>query len=70
MLSAGGDVGSAGDAAVKKMDCAANEVASDLERPRPDIVQKKHDWDARRAEGQADRLEWEASLGSTMPLPR
>jgi hypothetical protein len=60
--SAGGDIRSAGDAAVKKWTALQTKVAGDLESLKSGIAQKKHDWDARRAESQADRLEWEASL--------
>jgi hypothetical protein len=60
--SAGDNVRSAGDVAAKKWTALQTKVAGDLESLKSEIAQKKHDWDARRAESHADRLEWEASL--------
>jgi len=60
--SAGNDVRSAGDAAAKKWTALQTKVAGDPESLKSEVIQKKHDWDARRAESQADRLEREASV--------
>jgi hypothetical protein len=60
--SAGDNARSAGDAAVKKWTALQTKVSGDLESLKSEIAQKKHDFDTRRAEKHADRLEWEASL--------
>jgi hypothetical protein len=60
--AAGDDVKSVGDAAAKKWTALQTKIAGDLESVKSGIAQKKHDWDARRAENQAERLEWEAGL--------
>lgn len=60
--SAGHDVRSAGDTAAKKWTALQTKVAGDLESLKSEVAQKKRDWDARRAESQADRLEREASV--------
>jgi hypothetical protein len=60
--AAGDDVKSAGDAAVRKWTGLQTKIAGDLQSMKSGIAQKKHDWDARRAENYADSLEWEAGL--------
>ena len=60
--AAGDDVKSAGDAAARKWSGLQTKIAGDLQSMKSGIAQKKHDWDARRAENYADSLEWEASL--------
>jgi hypothetical protein len=60
--SAGNDVKSVGDAAAKKWTALQPKIADDLQSIKSGIAQKKHDLDTRRAENQADRLEWEAEL--------
>jgi hypothetical protein len=60
--SAGEDVKSVGDAAKRKWTALQTKIADDLQSVKSGIAQKKHDWDARRAESQADRLEWEAGF--------
>jgi hypothetical protein len=56
------DVRSAADASAKKWTALQTKVAEDLESLKSDVAQKKHDWDARCTESQADRLELGASL--------
>ena len=60
--SAGDSVKSVGDAAARKWAALQTKIAGDLQSVKSGIAQTKHDWDARRAESQADRLEWEAGL--------
>jgi hypothetical protein len=60
--AAGDDVKSVGDAAVRKWTGLQSKIAGDLQSMKSGIAQKKHDWDARRAENYADSLEWEAGL--------
>jgi len=60
--SAGNDVKSMGDAAARKWAALQTKITGDLQSVKAGIAQKKHDWDAKRAESQADRLEWEAEL--------
>jgi hypothetical protein len=60
--AAGDDVKSAGDAAARKWTGFQTKIAGDLQSMKSGIAQKKHDWDAGRAENYADSLDWEASL--------
>ena len=60
--AAGDDVKSMGDAAAQKWIALKTKIAGDLQSMKSGIAQKKHDFDARRAENYADGLEWEASL--------
>jgi sarcosine oxidase gamma subunit len=60
--TAGDGLKSVGDAAAGKWTALQTKIAGDLESMKSGIAEKKHDWDARRAESQADRLEWEAGL--------
>src|SRR5262245_40263309 len=60
--AAGNDVKSMGDAATEKWTALKTKIAGDLQSMKSGIAQKKHDFDARRAEKYADSLEWEASL--------
>ncbi|MGA8822980.1 MAG: hypothetical protein WB613_09185 [Pseudolabrys sp.] len=60
--SAGDDVKSAGDAAARKWAALKTKIAGDLDSMKAGITQRKHDLDARRAENQADWLDWEAGL--------
>jgi hypothetical protein len=60
--AAGDDVKSVGDAAARKWTGLQTKIAGDLQSMKSGIAQKKHDWDAQRAENYADSLEWEASL--------
>jgi hypothetical protein len=62
MKSAGDSVKSAGDAAARKWTALQAKITGDLQSVKSAVAQKKQDWDVRRAESQADRLEWEASL--------
>jgi hypothetical protein len=56
------DMKSVGDAAARKWTGPQTKIDGDLQSMKSGIAQKKHDWDARRAEKYADSLEWEASL--------
>ena len=60
--AAGDDVKSMGDAAAEKWTVLKTKIAGDLQSIKSGVAQKKHDFDARRAESYADGLEWEASL--------
>ena len=60
--AAGDDVKSMGDAATEKWTALKTKITGDLQSMKSAIAQKKHDFDARRAENYADSLEWEASL--------
>lgn len=62
MKSAGDSVKSAGDAAARKWTALQAKITGDLQSVKSAIAQKKQDLDVRRAESQADRLEWEAGL--------
>jgi hypothetical protein len=62
MKSAGDSVKSAGDAAARKWTALQAKITGDLQSVKSAVAQKKQDWDVRRAESQADRLEWEATL--------
>jgi hypothetical protein len=53
---------SAGDAAARSWTSLQAKIADDLQSIKSGIAQKKRDWDARRAENQAERLEWEAEV--------
>jgi hypothetical protein len=60
--AAGDGVKSVGDAAAQKWAALQTKIAGDLQSMKSGIAQKKHDFDARRAENYADNLEWQASL--------
>jgi len=60
--AAGDGVKSVGDAAAQKWAALQTKIAGDLQSVKSGIAQKKHDFDARRAENYADSLEWQASL--------
>jgi hypothetical protein len=60
--SAGDNLKSAGDAATRKWTALQTKIADDLQSIKSGIVQKKHELDVRRADNQADRLEFEAEL--------
>jgi hypothetical protein len=60
--AAGDNVKSVGDAAAQKWTALKTKIAGDLQSLKSGAAQKKHDWDARRAESDAESLEWQASL--------
>jgi hypothetical protein len=60
--AAGSNVKSAGGAAAQKWTALQTKIAGDLQSMKSGISEKKHDWDASRAEIHAEDLEWEASL--------
>jgi hypothetical protein len=60
--AAGDNVKSVGGAAAQKWTALQTKIAGDLQSMKSGIAEKKHDWDASRAEIHAEDLEWEASL--------
>lgn len=60
--AAGDKAKSMGDATAEKWTALKTKIAGDLQSMKSGIAQKKHDFDASRAEKHADGLEWEASL--------
>lgn len=62
MKSAGDSVKSAGDAAARKWTAFQAKIADDLQSVKSAVARKKQDLDVRRAESEADKLEWEARL--------
>jgi hypothetical protein len=60
--AAGDEVKSMGDAAAEKWTALKTKIAGDMQSMKSGIAQKKHDFDAHRAENYADSLEWEASV--------
>jgi sulfite reductase alpha subunit-like flavoprotein len=53
---------SVGDSAAKDWNARKAKIAADMEALKAKVVRKKHELDARRAESEADRLEWDAGL--------
>jgi sulfite reductase alpha subunit-like flavoprotein len=53
---------SAGDSAAKDWNARKAKVAADMEALKAKVVRKKHELDAKRAESEADNLEWDASF--------
>ena len=53
---------SAGDNAAKDWNARKAKIAADVDALKAKVVRKKHELDARRAESEADNLEWDASL--------
>jgi uncharacterized protein (UPF0218 family) len=53
---------SVGDSVAKDWNARKAKIASDIEVLKAKVVQKKREFDARRAENEADRLEWDAGL--------
>jgi hypothetical protein len=60
--AAGDNVKSVGGGAAQKWTALQTKIAGDLQSMKSGIAEKKHDWDASRAEINAEDLEWEASL--------
>ena len=56
------DVKSVGDTASKNWSAVRAKVAADMTTLKSRVVNAKHDLDVKRAENQADRLEWEAGF--------
>ena len=53
---------SAGDSAAKEWNARKAKIAADVDALKAKVVRKKHELDARRAEREADRLEWDAGV--------
>jgi sulfite reductase alpha subunit-like flavoprotein len=53
---------SVGDSAAKGWNARKAKIAADMDALKAKVVQKKHERDARRAESEADTLEWDAGL--------
>jgi chromosome segregation ATPase len=53
---------SAGDNAAKGWNARKAKIAADMEALKTKVARKKHELDARRAENEADGLEWDAGL--------
>jgi len=53
---------SVGDSAAKDWNAQKAKIAADVDALKAKVVRKKHELDARRAESEADSLEWDAGL--------
>lgn len=53
---------SVGDSAAKGWNARKVKIAADMDALKAKVVRKKHELDARRAESEADSLEWDAGL--------
>ena len=52
----------AGDSAAKDWNARKSKIAADIDALKAKVVRKKHELDARHAEREADRLEWDAGV--------
>ena len=53
---------SVGDRAAKDWNARKAKIAADIDALKAKVVRKKHELDARHAENEADRLEWDAGV--------
>lgn len=53
---------SVGESAPQDWNARKAKIAADMEALKAKVIRKKHEVDARRAENEADRLEWDARL--------
>ena len=53
---------SVGDNAAKGWNARKAKIAADMDALKAKVSEKKHELDVRRAESEADRLEWEAGF--------
>jgi len=53
---------SVGDRATKDWNARKAKIAADMDALKAKVVRKKHELDARRAENEADELEWDADF--------
>jgi hypothetical protein len=53
---------SVGESVAKGWNARKEKIAADIDALKAKVIRKKHALDARRAESEADRLEWDASL--------
>jgi hypothetical protein len=56
------EIQSAGDSAAKDWNARKAKITADIDALKAKVVRKKHELDARHAESEADRLEWDAGL--------
>ena len=56
------EIQSVGDSAAKDWNARKAKIAADIDALKAKVLRKKHELDARRAESEADRLEWDAGL--------
>jgi hypothetical protein len=56
------EIQSVGDSAGKGWNAQKAKIAADIDALKAKVARKKHELDARRAESEADRLEWDAGL--------
>jgi hypothetical protein len=56
------EIKSAGDNATRNWNAVQAKVAGDMTALKADVAQAKHDFDVKRTESRADRLEWEAGF--------
>jgi hypothetical protein len=56
------EIESARDTAVKNWTAVRAKIAADIDSLKGGVAKSKREADARRAEGRADRLEWEARV--------
>jgi hypothetical protein len=56
------EIKSAGDNATRNWNAVQAKVAGDMTALKADVTQAKHDFDVKRTENRADRLEWEAGF--------
>jgi len=56
------EIQSVGDSAAKDWNARKAKIAADMEALKAKVIRKKHELDARHAENEADRLEWDAGL--------
>jgi hypothetical protein len=56
------DLKSAGDVAASRWNTLQAKIATDIDALKAGVAQRMHDRDVRRAENNAERLEWEASV--------
>ena len=58
----GQEIKSIDDTAVRNWSTIRAKIAADMNALKADVAHVKHDWDARRTENHAERLEWEAGF--------
>jgi ElaB/YqjD/DUF883 family membrane-anchored ribosome-binding protein len=56
------DIKSAGDTAARNLSAVKAKIDADIDALKANVAQAKHNLDAKRAENNADRLEWEAGV--------
>ncbi len=58
----GQEIKSIDDTAVRNWSTIRAKIAADMNALKADVAQAKHDWDVKRTENHAERLEWEAGF--------